>query len=262
MNIQLIRHATLIMSVNNKRILVDPVLSKAGSIAPIENVPNQSYNPLVNLPIDIDNIINCDAVLVTHTHGDHFDEEAAKLLSKNIPILCQPEDEIKLCSYSFTDVHPISKTYVWNNISFTRTSGQHGHDEIAAKMAPVSGFVISTPDKPTVYIAGDTVWCKEVEESIERFDPKVIICNCGGAQFQYGKPITMTAEDIHELCRRYANIKIIAVHMEAWNHCRLSRKDLKDYISAHNINNNIFIPEDGESLNLLINSFNMNKFMV
>jgi len=248
LKIQLIRHATLIISINNKRILVDPMLSEAGSMPPIQDVPNQNYNPLVELPIDIDTITNCDAVLVTHTHSDHFDDTATKLLSRNIPIFCQPEDEIKLQSYGFTDVHPINTTYIWNDITFNRTNGRHGHGVIAMKMSPVSGFVISSKGEPTVYIAGDTVWCKEVEKSTEKFKPGIVVCNCGGAQFKYGKPITMATEDIHELCHRYPNIQVVAVHMESWNHCRLSRKDLKYYISSNNITNTVIIPEDGEVL--------------
>ncbi|APC41097.1 MBL fold metallo-hydrolase [Clostridium estertheticum] len=251
MKIQLIRHATLIVSVNNKRILVDPVLSEAGSMVPIENVPNQNYNPLVALPIDIDNITNCDAIIVTHTHRDHFDEAAAKLLSKNIPVFCQPEDEIKLQSYGFIDVHPINTTFIWNDIVFNRTNGKHGHDELAIKMAPVSGFVMTQCGEPTVYIAGDTVWCKEVEDTIDKFKPDIVVCNCGGAQFDHGEPITMTTQDINELCLRYSNLKVVAVHMEAWNHCRLSRKDLINYININNINTNVLIPQNGQELSFV-----------
>jgi len=249
LNIQLIRHATLIISVNNKKILVDPVLSEAGYINPIQKVPNQNYNPLVELPITIDNIINCDAVLITHTHGDHFDEVAAKLLPKNIPLFCQIEDEIKLKSYGFVDVHPIKDTYIWNNITINRTKGKHGHGILAMKMAPVSGFLLSFKGEPSVYIAGDTVWCKEVEKSIDNFKPEIVVCNCGGAQFSFGKPITMTTKDIYEIYNRYKNIKIVAVHMEAWNHCRLSRHELLNYISANKLHANVFVPVDGESLN-------------
>ena len=252
MKIQLIRHATLIISVNNKRILVDPVLNKAGSMTPIQNVPNQNYNPLVELPVDISTITSCDAILVTHTHRDHFDDTAAKLLSKNIPVFCQSEDEIKLQSYGFTDVHPINNTYIWNDIVFNRTNGKHGHDRLAVEMAPVSGFVMTCSKGPSVYIAGDTVWCEEVEASIEKFQPEIIVCNCGCAQFDYGKPITMTTKDIHELRLRYSSLKIVAVHMEAWNHCRLSREDLINYINTNNINANVFIPEDGELLSFEI----------
>lgn len=248
MKLQLIRHATLIISINNKRILVDPMLSEAGSMDPIPNVPNQNHNPLVKLPIDIDRIINCDAILVTHTHRDHFDDNAAKLLPKSVPIFCQIEDEIKLQTYGFADIRPIKDTYIWDNIVLSRTNGTHGHGEIALKMAPVSGFVISCPEEPSIYIAGDTVWCNDVQTAIEKHKPDIIVCNCGSAQFEFGEPITMSMEDIHELCRRYVGTQIIAVHMEAWNHCRLSRKALNDYINTNNINTNVFIPEDGELL--------------
>lgn len=248
MKIQLIRHATLIISLNNKKILIDPMLSSKGSIAPIPNVPNQSFNPLVELPVNIDTIINCDAILVTHTHRDHFDDVAAKLLSKSIPVFCQPEDEIKMKSYGFTNISPIDNTHVWNDITFHRTKGQHGHDEIAIQMAPVSGYIISSSGEPSTYIAGDTVWCTEVEECIEMFNPEIVVCNCGDAQFSYGKPITMGEEDIHEICSKSPNIKVVAVHMNSWNHCRLSRKDLDYYIHKNNINNIVSIPKDGELL--------------
>lgn len=248
MKIQLIRHATIIITVSDKRILVDPILNRAGSTEPIPNVPNQNYNPLVELPVNIDSIINCDAVVVTHTHMDHFDEAAAELLPKNMPIFCQTEDEQKLKSFGFTDVYPVNTKYTWRGITLNRTDGKHGHGEIAKAMAPVSGFVISAAKEPLVYIAGDTVWCKEVKESMEKYKPEIVVCNCGAAQFEYGKPITMGAEDIHELCSRYSDIQVVAVHMESWNHCRLSRKALKEYIRNAEIKTNIFIPDDGEVL--------------
>ena len=62
----------------------------------------------------------------------------------------------------------------------------------------------------------------------------------------------MATNDLYELCCRYKHLKIVAVHMEAWNHCRLSRKDLENYISNNNITSNIFIPKDGEILNFKI----------
>jgi L-ascorbate metabolism protein UlaG (beta-lactamase superfamily) len=249
LKIQTIRHATLIIYLNNKKILIDPMLSPINSMAPIPDVPNQNLNPLVDLPISIDNIIDPDAILITHTHRDHFDDVAASLLSKNIPVFCQPEDEDKIRSFGFINVCPIHSSKTWNNITFNRTNGKHGHNEMAKKMAPVSGFIISSKGEPSVYISGDTVWCNEVEESIKKFTPEIIICNCGAAQFSYGEPITMTAQDIHKLCNKFPDIKVIAVHMDAWNHCRLSRKDLTNYINTHNIKNFISVPNDGEVLN-------------
>lgn len=244
MKLQLIRHGTLIITINNKRILVDPVLSKAGTMPPIENVPNQNWNPLVELPVNMDSILSCDAVLVTHTHSDHFDLEAAKLLPKNIPVFCQIEDEAKLTSYGFNYVHPIKDSFTWNDITINRTGGMHGHGELALEMGPVSGFVISQKEEPRVYIAGDTVYCEDVQDAIEKFKPEIVVCNSGGAQFDFGEPITMAIDDLNKLIKDYPEVKLVAVHMEAWNHCRVTRKDVKA------LSNKIIVPENGEIISL------------
>ncbi len=252
MNIQLIRHATLIISFKNKKILVDPLLSPKGSITAIENVPNKENNPLVDLPVSIDSILDCDAVLVTHTHRDHFDDLAARLIPKNLPIFCQPEDENKLCELGFLNVLPVCDFLIWDDIKITRTGGKHGHGALALKMAPVSGFIISANGEPSTYIMGDTVWCSCVKKAILKHQPAIAISFCGEARFSQGKAITMNAGDIHSICSNFPSLKVISVHMEAWNHCRLSRKSLQDFVNANKIEKQVYIPADGESLNFIL----------
>ena len=42
---------------------------------------------MVDLPISMEEILkNLDAVIVTHTHYDHWDEYAEKLIPKHVPI--------------------------------------------------------------------------------------------------------------------------------------------------------------------------------
>jgi hypothetical protein len=56
----------------------------------------------------------------------------------------------------------------------------------------------------------------------------------------------MDAQDILAICKKSSVVKVAAVHMDAWNHCRLSRKSLRDFIINNNINDQVFVPEDGE----------------
>ncbi len=249
MKIQFIRHATSILYLNNKKILVDPVLSPNGTITAIENVPNKNNNPLVDLPLPIDSIVNCDAVFVTHTHRDHFDDMAAELLPKNMPIFCQPEAEAKIKAFGFINVISIKGFFEWEGIKINRTKGIHGHGIIAIKMGPVSGFIITAPNEPRIYLMGDTVWCSHTEKALTKFMPEIVISYCGEAKFSCGKAITMNAEDILSICQKSPTAKVVAVHMEAWNHCRLSRKDLRDFTRNHNIDKQVYIPSNGEFLN-------------
>jgi hypothetical protein len=236
------------LTINNKRILIDPMLSEKGTLPPVEKVPNQNLNPLVDLPININEILNCDALLVTHAHRDHFDNAASELLPKNIPLFCQPEDKIKFETYGFTNIYPINTSYTWEGITFNRTKGKHGHGLLAKKMAPVSGFIICSENYFPIYIAGDSVWCTDVKKSINYYKPKIIICNCGGAQFHFGSAITMNEKDIKKLCQEFSDIQIIAVHMNAWNHCRLSKEELKKYIDEYGLSSQIRVPDDGAIL--------------
>src|SRR5262249_31943202 len=161
----------------------------------------------------------------THTHRDHWDDAAMQLVPKDLPLFCQPEDLSKMENTHFVNAAAVHDVRRWSKIAITRTGGQHGTGEIGKAMAPVSGYVLQHVGEPTFYIAGDTIWCKEVSDAIHHFKPDVIVVNAGGARFLQGDPITMTAEDVVHVCRAARHAKVIAVHMEAINHCLLKREE-------------------------------------
>lgn len=251
MEVQLLRHATLLITINGKKILVDPMLGQAGIMPPIENSPNSQRNPLVELSIQLDYQKDIDGVLLTHTHRDHFDDAAAEQLPPNKPILCQPEDEEKLKDLGFLKIYPIRDRVCWEGIVIRRTGGQHGTDEIAEQMAPVSGYVLQREGEPSLYIAGDSIYCEDVSSTLTLYQPDLIVVNAGGARFNIGDPITMTAEDVVKVCRKASTAQIIAVHMEAINHCLESRTQLRTYIKQEGLMNQVLIPIDGEMLTFI-----------
>ena len=77
------------------------------------------------------------------------------------------------------------------------------------QMGRVSGFVVRSEGSPTLYVAGDTIWCDEVEEALLAHRPDVIVVNAGAARFLEGEPITMTAEDVAEVCRAAPEARVI-----------------------------------------------------
>ena len=94
MKIQQIRNSTLKITILNKTILTDPVLlPKHG----IESFAGKEKNPIVDLPFPAEEVIQgVDMVLVSHLHQDHFDDGAKKMLPKDIPIFCPPENQSKI----------------------------------------------------------------------------------------------------------------------------------------------------------------------
>ncbi|MBZ5522975.1 MAG: MBL fold metallo-hydrolase [Acidobacteriia bacterium] len=247
MQIELIRHATLLVDYAGVRLLVDPMLSDAGAMAPIQNSPQPRKNPLVPLPRPAKKILeDVQAVLVTHTHRDHWDDAAAQLLPKDLQIFCQPEDLEKMQTAGFQHATAVSDSIHLGSMSITRTAAQHGTGEIAKAMAPSSGYVLKSAHHPTLYITGDTVWYEEVAATIAKHHPEAIVMNAGGARFLEGDPITMTAEDVIQVARAAPQAVLIAVHMEAINHCLLTRKELTDATLAAGIK--VLTPADGERL--------------
>lgn len=247
MEVQLLRHATLIVTLNKKKLLVDPMLGGMGVMPPIQNSPNLQRNPLVELRIQLD-FQNIDTILLTHTHHDHFDETAIEKLPKDKPIICQPEDEDKLQRLGFLKVYSVTNELYWQGITINRTGGQHGIGEIAKKMAPVSGYVLQTEGEPSIYIAGDTIYCEEVATALFKYQPNIIVVNAGGARFITGDPITMSEQDVLKVCRQAQKSKVIAVHMEAINHCLVSREALYMCLEQESLVDQVFIPMDGEKI--------------
>ena len=251
MRLRLIRHATLSLEYSSRKFLIDPMLDDVEARGPIENSPNPRQNPLVALPLSAPEVVeDVDAVLVTHTHSDHWDATAVELIRKNLTLFGQPEDEDKFRQQGFTNVQPIRTAQTWAGIEIVRTGGQHGKGEIAKEMAPVSGFVFKADGEPTLYVAGDTIWCEEVRSALRQYKPDVIVVNAGAAQFLQGDPITMTADDVIQVCKAAPKARVIAVHMEAINHCLLSRADLAFQLDAARVEKQVSIPDDGEWVEL------------
>jgi L-ascorbate metabolism protein UlaG (beta-lactamase superfamily) len=234
----LVRHATLLLELAGRRVLVDPMLGDAGAYPPIENTPNPAPNPLVPLPpVALEPL---DAILVTHLHNDHWDAAARERLPKEAPVLTQPESAAAIREAGFGDVRPVDDELEWEGIA--RTGGRHGHGAVADALAPVSGFVLAAPREPVLYLAGDTVWCGEVEDALERHRPEVAVVNAGAARFLDSAPITMDSGDVARVAERVP--RVVAVHLEAINHCLETRAELRAAVPA------ALVPADGETLDL------------
>jgi L-ascorbate metabolism protein UlaG (beta-lactamase superfamily) len=246
MRLRLIRHATLLIGLANRCLLVDPMLDPAGARPPVPNTPNDRRNPLCELPEPAELLVrNLDGVLVTHLHADHLDELAVDLLAKDLPVLCQPPDEGVLRDRGFVDVRPVERGGELGGITIARTGGRHGTGEIAEQLAPVSGFVLAAPGEPTLYVAGDTVWCEEVAQALDEHRPDVVVVNAGGARLTHGDPITMTADDIAQVAGHAPQARVVAVHLEAINHCLETRPDLHQRLRDAGLQERVTVPEDG-----------------
>jgi L-ascorbate metabolism protein UlaG (beta-lactamase superfamily) len=248
MKIQLIRNATLKISMAGSVILTDPVLLPRHGIDSFAGIER---NPTVDLPFPAEEVIkNIDMVLVSHLHRDHFDDGAKNMLHKDIPIFCRQVNEAELKKNGFLKVTPIETQMTWQNIEITPTSGRHaGNEKWEAVLGRVSGFVLRAPDEPVVYWAGDTVLYDEIKTILTSVKPDIILTHSGGAELGDSGPIVMDAGQTIDVCKLCPGAIVIAIHMEALDHCKVSRKVLRALATENKISEErLFIPEDGEIL--------------
>jgi L-ascorbate metabolism protein UlaG (beta-lactamase superfamily) len=251
MRLRLIRNATLHIRLAGKSLLVDPMLDPAGARPPVEDTPNPARNPLVELPEPAEVVTaGLDALIVTHLHRDHLDDTAVRLLPKDVPVFCQPEDEERLRGHGFADARPVAGELEWDGVRIVRTAGRHGTGDLGAALGPVSGFVVAAPGEPVLYIAGDTIWCDEVRAALDEHRPDVIVVNASGARFLEGDPIVMTTDDVVAVARHAPAARVVAVHFEAINHCLETRADLHQRLREENLADRVTVPEDGAEVPL------------
>lgn len=246
MQIQLIRSATLRIDYAQQRFLIDPYL------APQHTMPSysgRSPNPLVTLPFSAQEVIDgIDMVLISHLHSDHFDPTAQQLLAADQSMVCQPGDAEELARRGFRSVLPVVDRLDWKGIEISRTVGRHGTGEVLQKMGDASGFVFKADNEPTVYWAGDTIWCEQVAEVVDQIQPDIIITHSCGAKWE-DVLILMDAQQTVAVCKAAPDSVVIATHMDSVDHATVSRQALRAYADASGIQPaQLLIPADGEKL--------------
>lgn len=250
-SIQLVRNATLIIHYGGHKILVDPMLSAKGAI---ESWAGIARNPTVDIQMPMQQITDSvDLVLVSHTHADHFDDAANNILTKSIKIINQPADKIFFSSKGYINAETLENQTKWDNISIERINGEHGSGKVLEMMGKTSGFVLRTKGEPTIYIMGDAIWTDTIKANIKRIKPDIIVVNSGGAQIKgfENVPIIMDEKQVMQLISSSGKAKILAVHMDALDHCRTTRLTLSEEAKKNGVGKNkLVILKDTEIFTL------------
>lgn len=252
MHILLLRHATVVLTYAGHRLLVDPMLGAKGSMPPAPGSLNPQRQPSVDLPLAphaLDELVaSLTGIVLTHLHPDHWDPEAERRLPRNLPVICQPTDVAWLRETGFSDLRPVVETLTLDDLRITRVPARHGLGSIGEVMGTVSGYVLQNDHEPTTYAAGDTVWCPELQQTLQRFQPDVAVVNAGAARMINGGPVTMTGDDVCTTAMAVPGMRVVAVHMDGADLGTLSRAQLSKLVRERNLVHQIFIPADGEGL--------------
>jgi L-ascorbate metabolism protein UlaG (beta-lactamase superfamily) len=256
MRITLLRNATLVVEGAEQRLVVDPSLAPPRRWPPLSLIRSRpALNPTVPLPDGSrKRLAGITGALVTHFrlgHADHLDAQGKRLLAgAGVPTACQPPDAGALRRAGI-DAHPVSpgETISLLGGELTSVPALHGRGLVGRLMGPGFGFLLRLPGEPSLYLSGDTVLTDDVRATLERKRPDIAILHSGGAQLDIGSPILMTLEEQLEFVR-LAPGRVIAVHLEALDHCGITRAKLRDALEAAGALDYVDIPADGETISV------------
>ena len=155
----------------------------------------------------------------------------------------------------FKNVTVLDGSAAFGGVTLTRVEGTHGtqamYDDAAAAelLGESMGVVFAAPGEKTVYLLGDTVWTPRVSKTLHAVKPDVLIVNTGYAKMLgYNESIIMGTADVAKAAAFLPEAEIVAVHMDAINHCTVSRKNVRDLAKMMKIEDRVHVPEDGETV--------------
>ena len=244
-------------------ILVDPFFAPKGHYPAFDLAPTpetrKARGPLTDLKVPIDEIIkDIDAIIITHTHLDHWDEYTANYIPKNIPIFVQNISDKKLIQdQGFSDIRVLGINVPFKGITITKTGGQHGTDEMFSNTTIIEnfgesmGFVLKSPGQKTIYFTGDTIFHDYVEVALKKHKPDIIVAYAADTRYLgYEGSSMMGPNDIKRLYEECKNATIITTHLDSFAHASIDTTGMKKFALEHKIQDRVIVPLDGDILNL------------
>ena len=247
MNIHHLRNATMLLTLGEHRLMVDPMLADPGSLPGFKIFGGgRRRNPLVGLPSAASACLEqATAVLITHEHPDHLDVAGLEWVrARQLPVWASPVDAPNLRSKGL-DVHELQDGALGMGVEII--PARHGRGVIAWLMGPVSGCYLAHPEEPSVYLTSDATLTDDVLDALSRLKPDVVVAPAGAANFGAGSDILFSLDELVTLARR-APGRIVFNHLEALDHCPTTREALRQRIEAESLSDRVWIPQDGEGL--------------
>jgi len=213
---------TTVVDIAARRIVMDPTFDPPG--------PHAYLTKITGPAVSADALGRVDAVLISHDeHPDNLDDDGRRLALAAPLVLTHPGAAGRLG-------RPAVGLVPWKSYEFAGGSGPLAVQAVPAVHGPadgqrdasghinckVTGFVLSGPGLPTVYLSGDNASMSAVKDVADRVGGvDVAVLFAGAASVptkERGRPLTLTAARAAAAAELLGVKSVIPAHVDGWAH--------------------------------------------
>jgi len=248
--------ATVIIRYAGFTILTDPNFLHAGDHAHLGY--GLTSERLTEPAMDIEQLPHIDFCILSHYHGDHFDQIVEEKLRKDLPIITTEHAAAELREKGFTA--PIALD-TWDSVTVedgdtrvkvTSMPGQHGPGIVDFALPPVMGSMLDFETDAgehliRMYISGDTLIHDDLNEIPQRFpDVDLALIHLGGTRVM-GILVTMDDQQGVEMMRIIQPEKAIPIHYNDYDVFKSPLEDFKAAAEAAGLAERLIYLSHGET---------------
>ena len=274
-----IGNATVLIKYAGFTILTDPTFIHMHEKVPLGY--GLDTTRLTNPAMEINQLPQLDLVLLSHFHGDHFDQVTIRELDKSLPIVTNSHAVDELSIRGFTNT---KKLETWENTAFTKkdnnnnntklqitaTPGRHGPFPVAMFLPKVMGSILDFKRKGDrndsnsttssnsnqlfrIYITGDTTVFDDIKEIPKRYpNIDLALLHLGGTTIM-GIMLTMDAKEGLEMFNIVNPKKAIPIHYNDYDVFKSPIEDFKTKVKEAGIEDRVFYLNHGETYTFDVN---------
>ena len=233
-----IGNATMLLRYGGFTILTDPTFVHRHEKVSLG--PGLSTTRVTDPAIDVADLPPLDLVLLSHFHGDHFDQVAERELDRSLPVVTTPQARQELAERGFGNAVGID---TWQTLTvakgerqlkITACPGRHGPGVTDLVLPDVMGSVLEIDPAPEtgprrIYISGDTLVHDDLHEIPKRYpDLDLGVLHLGGTRV-LGILVTMDAAQGVEAMQIIDPRTVIPIHYDDYD---VFTSSLEDFLAA------------------------------
>ncbi|MBB6110975.1 MBL fold metallo-hydrolase [Mucilaginibacter lappiensis] len=246
-----IGHTSILIEIDGKRILTDPVWGERVSFSKYIG-PKRFFQP----PLSLSELPPLDAIIISHDHYDHLDKDTIQFFagSSSTPFYCsvgvgQHLSKWGISQNRISEMDWGNSVVIGNDLVVTATPSRHfsGRGITGRNETLWSSFVIRGP-KHNIYFGADSGWSPSFAEIGEAFGPFDLTILEIGAYGKYWPDIHMGPDHASNAHLALKGKLMMPVHYgtfslapHAWYEPIERLTDL-----AKDKNINLFVPKPGE----------------